>query len=212
VKRPRGRSQVASARVPDDGPGIDDALAAALHEVAARCPEEALTGREALRDAVARRLRAGLGWRRIVIEGDRAALPGWPEHVEAVDVGVRGRFSGRTAAVVQVGWWPAGVDAQEALWEALRAAGVVRAGALAGYVVGAAPAAVWAAEAPPPFAAGERAVAPLLGEGAGGRVIVPSRIGSAPVAEADVGGAGGAWTLRAVRVWPAGGDLEAPAP
>lgn len=201
--------------MPEDGPSrIDEALAAALADVAARLEAVGIAGRAPLRDVVAERLRARLGWRDIVIEGDRAALDGWPEHVEAVDVGVRGRFSGRTAAVAQVTWWDGAIDLQEALWEALRVAAVVRAGAAAGYLVAAAATSAWAAAAgaAAPFAEGERAVAPLLAEGGGDEAIVPSRLGTAPLAEETLILGGLSWGLRAVRVWPAGGDLRTPAP
>ena len=188
---------------------LDGPLGAALADVAA----EGVDGAEALRDALGRRLRRRLGWRHIVIERDRALLDGWPEHVEAVDLGVRGRFSGRTAAIAQVSWWDGPIDLQEALWQALRAAAVVRAGAGAGYLVAGAPATAWAAApAEPPLAAGERAVAPVLAEGTGPEAVVPSRVGVAEVGEAALGVGGTPYGLRAVRVWPGGGDLRAREP
>jgi hypothetical protein len=195
-----GAVSAALAAVADDLAGRDDAL---------------LLGHEGLRDELARRLRRRVGPLTVVIPDDAVRLRGWPEGLAVVDLGVRGRMAGRQRAVASCAWWGDDEERARTVTGACLLASAARDGAGDCYLVAGGPPGAWEADGPEAvlFRGGERATLPLLRAAAlevvaDGPALVPGRVRTTPVVREPLGPTGGGWELRAVRVDPAGGDLQ----
>lgn len=190
------------------------ALQAAVAALAVR-RDGVVLGHGDLRDALGTALRGEMGRLTMVIPDDAARLKGWPEGIAVVDLGVRGRLAGRQRAVAACAWWDAGDGPATGLRGACRVASATRDGAGDGYLVAAGPEAAWEGDSAWErlFRDGERATLPLLRDAgveavAEGPALVPGRLRSVAVGRAPLDPAVEGWQVRAVRLEPAGGDLQ----